>query len=99
MNDFRDREPSCVSAESGNYNGFLWLLTSPAKSVSKGFQLRRLHHFRMSDSKFPDAERLFVGLVKEKELVGSLSPLFFQVRKRQDTLEIEYWATYISQNG
>lgn len=67
--------------------------SSPAlQSLSqRAFKLRRLHHFRMSDSKFPDAQRFYVGLVKEKELVGFLFS-FFQVRQRQNTLEIEYRA-------
>lgn len=84
MNDFRDREPSCVSAESGNYNGFLWLLTSPAKSDSKGFQLKRQHHFRMSDSTFHDGEEVICWPCKREGISRFPFPPFFPIETKAE---------------
>lgn len=59
-----ETENSHVSAESGNYDEFLWLLTSPA--CLKGFQQRRLCTISDVDSEFPGAKRLFGALYKRR---------------------------------
>lgn len=77
-----ETEQSCVSAESGNYDEFLWLLTSPA--CLKGFQQRRL--CTISDVRLwiPWCWKVIWCSLQEKELVAFfLFFLFFQVRRHK----------------